>query len=54
MELVLVKSYDGTMVKVPKDKVKEYLNQQTLIKKYLKEGKSIAEIKILLKENTHE
>ena len=54
MELVLVESYDGTIVKVPKDKVKEYLRQQALIKKYLEEGKSLAEIKKLLKENDHE
>ena len=54
MELVLVRSYDGTVVKIPKDKAKEYLAKQALIKKYLEEGKSIAEIKKLLKEDCHE
>ncbi len=54
MELVLVEAYDGTIVKVPKDKVKEYLAKQALIKKYLEEGKSLAEIKKILAGVSHE
>ena len=47
--MVTVKSYDGKIVRVPEEKVEEYLRNQKLIKKYVDEGLSIEEIKVLLK-----
>lgn len=45
---VLVETYDGKMINVPREKKEEYLRKQEEIKKLLKEGKTIAEIKKLL------
>ena len=46
---ITLKSYDGNLVKVPEDKKDEYLRNQERIKTYLSEGKSIEEIKEILK-----
>ena len=47
---VSVKSYDGTIVRIPKDKVNEFNNKQLKIKEMLSKGKSIEEIKVLIRE----
>ena len=47
--MVTVKSYDGKLVRIPEEKVEEYLENQRLIKKYLDDGMNIEEIKVLLK-----
>ena len=46
---VTLKSYDGKLVRVPEEKKEEYLRNQERIKMYLDEGKSIEEIKEILK-----
>lgn len=51
---VLVEAYDGTIVRVPIDKKDEYLELQNKIKEYIKEGKSIKDIKNILKEVNHD
>ena len=48
MEYVTVKSYDGKLVRVPEEKLEEYIKSE--IKKYLKEGKTIKEIKEIINE----
>lgn len=50
MEYVTVKSYDGKLVRVPEEKLEEYIKSQEEIKKYLKEGKTIKEIKEIINE----
>ena len=49
MDYVTLKSYDGKLVRVPEEKKDEYLRNQEKIKMYLSEGKSIKEIKEILK-----
>ena len=49
MEYITVTSYDGKMVRVPMDKKDEYIRTQKQIKMYLEQGKSIEEIKEILK-----
>ena len=46
---VTLKSYNGKLVRVPEEKQEEYLRNQERIKMYLDEGKSIEEIKEILK-----
>lgn len=46
---ITLKSYDGKLVRVPEDKKEEYLRNQERIKMYLDEGKSLEEIKEILK-----
>ena len=46
---ITLKSYDGKLVRVPEEKKEEYLRNQERIKMYLAEGKSIEEIKEILK-----
>ena len=48
-EMVTVKSYDGKLVRIPEEKLDEYLENQRLIKKYLDDGMNVEEIKVLLK-----
>lgn len=48
-EYVIVKSYDNKIVRVKKEEVEKYLLNQKKIKKYIQEGKSLKEIKDLLK-----
>ena len=50
MDYVTLKSYDGKIVRVPEERKEEYLRNQERIKMYLSEGKSIEEIKEILKE----
>ena len=47
--MITVKSYDGKMVRIPEDKKEEYIRNQELIKMYLNQGKTIDEIKEILK-----
>ena len=46
---ITLKSYDGKLVRVPEGKKEEYLRNQERIKMYLDEGKSLEEIKEILK-----
>jgi len=48
--LVSVKAYDGTIVRIPESKINEFTIRQERIKKLLKEGRTIEEVLILLKE----
>ena len=48
--LVSVKAYDGTIVRIPKDKLNEFNARQEKIRKMLNSGKSSEEIKTLIKE----
>ena len=50
MEYVLVKSYDGKLVRVELDKKDNYLKTQEIIKELLESGKSIEEIKEIIKD----
>lgn len=50
MRYVTVKSYDDKLVRIPEYKKDEYLELQRLIKSYLNEGKTIEEIKKLIKD----
>ena len=43
-KLVSVKAYDGTIVRVSEDKVKEFVLQQAKIKELLDKGMTIEEI----------
>ena len=47
--MITLKSYDGKMVRVPEEKKEEYLRNQKRIKFYLEQGKTIEEIKEILK-----
>lgn len=47
---VSVKSYDGTIVRVPKDKLNEFNVRQQKIRDLLNRGKSLKEIKSLIEE----
>lgn len=49
MEYVMLMSYDGKMVRVPLEKKEEYLKNQKKIKSLIDKGKSIDEIKEILK-----
>jgi len=49
-DLVSVKSYDGTIVRVPREKLQTFKIQQEKIRKMINEGKSLEEIKNLLKK----
>ena len=49
-DLITLESYDGKLVKVPIEKKEEYIETQRRIKMYLQEGKTIEEIKDILKE----
>ena len=49
MEYITVKSYDGKIVRIPAEKKDEYSTNQGKIELYLSEGKSIEEIKEILK-----
>lgn len=46
--MITLKSYDGKMVRIPEEKKEEYERKQRLIKMYLKQGKTKAEIKEIL------
>ena len=50
-EYVTLKSYDEKLVRVPVEKKEEYLRNQEIVKGFLAEGKSIEEIKEILKNN---
>ena len=47
---VSVKSYDGTIVRVSRDKLKEFSTRQDKIREMINKGKTLEEIKILIKE----
>ena len=49
MKYIMVKSYDNKIVRIPEDKKEEYLNIQEKIKYLLKQGKTLEEIKELIK-----
>ena len=51
MKFVSLKAYDGTIVRVEESKVKLFKDQQEKIKLLLDEGKSIEEIKDILKNS---
>ena len=48
---IIVRSYDGKMVNIPEEKKEDYLKTQKEIQMYIEQGKTIDEIKELLKEN---
>jgi len=50
MEYVTVKSYDGKLVRIKEEKVKEYLEKQEEIKMLLKQGKTKEEIRNIINE----
>lgn len=47
-EYILTKDYNGEIVRIEKDKFKEYSRVQKKIKSLIKEGKSFDEIKEIL------
>lgn len=47
---VSVKAYDGTIVRIPKDKLNEFNIRQEKIRALLNSGKSSEEIKTLINE----
>ena len=49
--LVSVKAYDGSIVRIPKEKLKDFNLQQSKIQNLIKNGVSLQEIQILLREN---
>lgn len=49
MNYVTVKSYNGKLVRVPLERKEEYIENQNKINLYLREGKTIEEIRELLK-----
>jgi len=49
MDYVMLKSYDGKLVKVNIEQKDEYLRKQKLIKKYLDMGKTKKEVIELIK-----
>lgn len=49
-DMFSVRAFDGTLVRVPKDKAEVFLKRQEKIKRLMNEGKSKQEIEILLKE----
>jgi len=52
MKYVILKAYDGTIVRVEESKVKIFNENQEKIKKLLEKGKTIEEIqKIISEEN---
>ena len=50
MEYVTVKSYDGKLVRIKEEKVKEYLEKQEEIKMLIKQGKTKEEIRKIINE----
>ena len=48
--IVSVKAYDGTVVRIPENKVKEFLLRQEKIKELIKKGESTKDVLRLLKE----
>lgn len=51
MKYFSLKAYDGTIVRVEEGKVEEFKKSQENIKKLLESGKSIEQIKKIMKEN---
>jgi len=51
MEYVILKSYDGKLVRVPTEKKEEYIKKQEQIKRYIKDGKTKDEIRKLVDIN---
>ncbi len=51
MEYVTVRSYDGKLVRVEASKKDEYLRTQEKIKSLIKSGKSLEEIKEIMKND---
>ena len=49
--IVSIKAYDGSIVRVPKDKVEEFKLQQAKIINLLSKGVSLEDIKTLIKNN---
>lgn len=49
--LVSVKAYDGSIVRIPKDKIQSFNLQQSKIKKLLDEGVPLKDIESLIKDN---
>ena len=47
---VSVKAYDGTIVRIPKEKLKEFKVRQDKIRELLNRGKSFDEIELFIKE----
>ncbi len=47
--MITVTSYDGKLVRIPEEKREEYERRQRLIKQYIKQGKTKAEIREILK-----
>ena len=52
-EKVIVKSYDGKLVRVPLDKKEEYLKVQKEIKELLDSGKSKEEVLRIINERKY-
>ena len=50
--LISVKSYDGTIVRIPEEKLDEFNARQIKIREMLDNGKSLEEIKSLIKEGS--
>lgn len=51
MKYVSLKAFDGTIVRVEESKIKTFIAQQERIKKLINEGKSLDEIKEILKKD---
>lgn len=51
MKYFSLKAFDGTIVRVEESKVKTFMAQQEKIKKMISEGKSLEEIKEILKND---
>jgi hypothetical protein len=49
-KLVSVRAFDGTIVRIPESKLEIFTVQQNKLKRLLNEGKSVDEIKSLIKE----
>ena len=52
--MITVKSYNGKMVSIDEDKKEEYLRNQERIKRYIKEGKTIEEVKEIMKNESRD
>ena len=49
-KIVSVRAFDGTIVRIPESKLESFTVQQNKLKRLLNEGKSVDEIKSLIKE----
>ena len=49
-KLISVKTFDGTIIRIPQNKLQDFNIKQEQIKKMINDGKSMEEITSLIKE----